>query len=372
MGNKNKRKKSSESDGEKHSCKQFKYGGRKGNNGSRQKTNKQGLNVSDLISEANSILYGYNSDCDYTDSDEEQGFNQDYSVFSTPGQCNVNIDLVSNTPVTMASGNGTKSPEKSDSEKLNQLLTAVDGLQKGQDNMKRMLESKIDKLRNDMKADIDTKVKVMQDEIALVIGRERTRIEEILITIQSLQSRMNALEQTEHLAAAGQIQDSTETNNGTEANQQAMGQNRIRYRPGLLDDSDISVMVFGLPEFEGEEIIQNAQAIINALSNDVKSRVTIRSATRFRTRFDNRPGPVKITLSNVHEKVLVLRNKMSLKDTMDYKRVFLKSCKSHAERIIELNARTLLRQMPDGHNFRVAANGRIQQREQPSDSQGRN
>ncbi len=57
---------------------------------------------------------------------------------------------------------------------------------------------------------------------------------------------------------------------------------------------------------------------------------------------------------------------MVLKDSETYKDVYIKSSKSHAERLIELNARTLLRELPQGHNFRVDANGRIKQRTQPN------
>jgi hypothetical protein len=48
----------------------------------------------------------------------------------------------------------------------------------------------------------------------------------------------------------------------------------------------------------------------------------------------------------------------------NYKNVYIKSSKSHAERLIELNARTLLSQLPQGKNFRVDANGRIRSRQE--------
>lgn len=102
--------------------------------------------------------------------------------------------------------------------------------------------------------------------------------------------------------------------------------------------------------------------MIDSLGDNVKSHVTITGAVRFRTRYIGRPGPVKISFRNVDEKILVLRNKMSLKDNNNYKNVYIRSCKSHAERLIESNARALLRQIPEGRNFRVDANGRIQPR----------
>lgn len=47
---------------------------------------------------------------------------------------------------------------------------------------------------------------------------------------------------------------------------------------------------------------------------------------------------------SIGKKIIVLRNKMTLKNNESFKKVFPKSCKSHAERFIELNARPPLRQ----------------------------
>ncbi len=82
----------------------------------------------------------------------------------------------------------------------------------------------------------------------------------------------------------------------------------------------------------------------------------------FRQDFDNRPPLIKISFQNLDEKILVLRNKMKLKDSDEFKGVFLKSSKSHVERLIEMNARAIIRQLPQGRQLRVDANGRIKQR----------
>lgn len=54
----------------------------------------------------------------------------------------------------MATGK-LNSPDLSDSEKLNKLMVAIDTLQKGQEYVTRLFESKIDKLKNKVRADID-------------------------------------------------------------------------------------------------------------------------------------------------------------------------------------------------------------------------
>lgn len=73
----------------------------------------------------------------------------------------------------------------------------------------------------------------------------------------------------------------------------------------------------------------------------------------------NKPGLVKISFARVDQKIRVLRAKRKLGEISDYRSVFLRSSKSHTERLIELNARTILNEMPNGKDFRITANSRI-------------
>ena len=43
----------------------------------------------------------------------------------------------------------------------------------------------------------------------------------------------------------------------------------------------------------------------------------------------------------------------------DFKYVYLRSSKSHTERILELNTKTLLSELPNGNEFHVTVKGRI-------------
>ena len=70
-----------------------------------------------------------------------------------------------------------------------------------------------------------------------------------------------------------------------------------------------------------------------------------------------------ISLADVNQKILVLRNKSQLKNHREFKRVYIQSAKSHVERLLELNARTLLRELPQGRSYRVSGNGRILRRQ---------
>ena len=111
--------------------------------------------------------------------------------------------------------------------------------------------------------------------------------------------------------------------------------------------------------------MDKARDLITALGQAVSSSVEVTGAVRLTARYTNRPGIVKISFRTLAEKISVLRNKMTLKDSGTYSRVYLKSSKSHAERLIELNARAILRELPQGSNLRLDANGRIKRRPAP-------
>lgn len=60
------------------------------------------------------------------------------------------------------------------------------------------------------------------------------------------------------------------------------------------------------------------------------------------------PGVIKVEFRTEQEKVAVLSHKRSLRDNENYSRVFIHAAKSHAERLINLNFRTLLTELPCG------------------------
>ena len=134
-------------------------------------------------------------------------------------------------------------------------------------------------------------------------------------------------------------------------------------------------IVTGLVDQPGEDILQRAKELVTALGEEMTSAVQVTDAAHLRAKFRGRSGPVKISFRSLNEKVRVLRKKTVLKDSDLYKDVYIKRCKSHTERMIELNARTLFNHIPQGENFRVDASGRIRARQgdgqrQPPPPQG--
>ena len=209
--------------------------------------------------------------------------------------------------------------------------------------MKRMFESKLDRLSTDIMSSVDTKVRALRDELSVDLASETRRVDQVLTTIQSIQSRMDGLEQ--------QRADHNTIVNGTNN----MGNTQ-------QNDPEVSVTVSGIQETENENSMAKITDLIQALGDEVYQNINIANIVRLPSRVPGRPGIIRISFRSTTEKVRVLRNKRRLKGSVAYKNVYTRSSKSRIERLTEMNARAVLRQLPDGRTLRVDASGRIQQR----------
>ena len=81
-------------------------------------------------------------------------------------------------------------------------------------------------------------------------------------------------------------------------------------------------------------------------------------ATRTQWR-NNKPGLVKFKLESVDAIIKLLREKKSLMEVGDYKKVYLRGCKSHEERLIELNIREVMSMLPEAADYRFTGSGRL-------------
>ena len=231
------------------------------------------------------------------------------------------------------------------------IAKSVEVIKDGQDGLKRTLESKIDRLRNDVLSTIDEKMKALKTDIDLDIGVNSRRIDELVSSVHLLTQRIDQFEQNP-------IQGDNVFNGRDTATNWTRG---TFVNP--LDNNDITVIVKDLPTTPGEDLLMKARELISALGEDVSSNARVVAASRLQSRFQNKPGLVKISLADVEQKILVVRNKFKLKNHRVFKRVFIQSAKSNVERLLELNARTLLRELPQGRSYRVSANGRILHRQ---------
>ena len=279
------------------------------------------VSVSDLLNQANTVLNSSPEELDNSVFEHSQNStSKEHSDMASSG---------ANSDTTI-------------SQKLDTVINSIQGLKTSQDSMKRMFESKLDKLKTEIIASVDSKISALRDELTLDIHRETNRIDQLLTTVQSIQARVDDLE--------------TRTGNGTVS--------RDREVRNPLDDIDLTIVASGLPFIDGEDLIQTATTLIAELGEEVSQNVHITAATRLPSRLRDKPGLVKISFRNVDEKIRVLRNKMGLKNSESYRSVYIKSSKSRIERLIENNARAYIRNLPQGQgkSLRVDANGRIKPR----------
>ncbi|KAK7925469.1 hypothetical protein WMY93_007779 [Mugilogobius chulae] len=134
---------------------------------------------------------------------------------------------------------------------------------------------------------------------------------------------------------------------------------------GKLFDPDVSLVIVGLPQAEGEDLEAKVNELLReGLRCDPVPKLVATERVRPRGR---QPGLVKAEFETVRDKVAVLRLKYKLKDHDNYKRVYVSSAKSHAERLMDFNLRTLLREIPSAKDYYLAGNGRLLKRSPAED-----
>ena len=238
------------------------------------------VSVSDLLNQANTVLYS---------SPEEL----DNSVFEH-----------SQNSTSKEHSSGANS-DTTISQKLDTVVNSIQGLKTSQDSMKRMFESKLDKLKTEIIASVDSKISPLRDELTLDIHRETNRIDQLLTTVQSIQARVDDLEtRTVQNEGIGTVSRDREVRNP-------------------LDDNDLTIVASGLPFIDGEDLIQTARTLIAELGEEVFQNVHITAATRLPSRLRDKQGLVKISFRNVDEKIRVLRYKMGLNNSESYRSVYI-------------------------------------------------
>ena len=132
-------------------------------------------------------------------------------------------------------------------------------------------------------------------------------------------------------------------------------------------DPQVTLVAQGLPVTQGTDLISQAKFLVNRALNE--PGIPVVRATRLPSR-NNRPGLVKIEVNSLENKIKLLRKKFSLKDTQDFKNVYLRSSKSHVERLLELNIMKLLDEIPNGKDkYKLTSNGRLVERNRDGNQQ---
>ncbi|KAJ8317265.1 LOW QUALITY PROTEIN: hypothetical protein KUTeg_005169, partial [Tegillarca granosa] len=186
----------------------------------------------------------------------------------------------------------------------------------GHDDLGNKIRTVIDSIAELNKYGRETK------SIDLEIGQQQARLDELSSTIDSIVQRLSSIE--------NKLTNSTQTSIPITS-----------VHPGMSDplsNPDVTVIASNLSFGPSESILSEAKALISELGDGHDGETSLLRVS-------------KTTLRSFSEKKRVLRDKHNLKSTEENKNVYIRSSKTHVERLVELNVRTLLNEMPNGNQY---------------------
>jgi hypothetical protein len=201
-------------------------------------------------------------------------------------------------------------------------------------NLKKSIDQKFENLNKMFNDRMDRDVKEMKTHIDLEIGKLTRKIEELELRVSDI-----------------------------ERNQ--LASSNVQFDP------EVTVVAINLPKSPDENTMEEVADLFNVglKIRDVEPVRVLRLPSR-----EGKPGIVKIELSNREDKIATLRAKTNLRFSQEFRKVFLRTSMSHTDRILQMNFREILKELPNGDTYRIAANGRVlkkddsPERDTPNDS----
>ncbi len=208
---------------------------------------------------------------------------------------------------------------KAEDKDYGELKRLINALSAKVDSKFDKLSKQITQVKTDVLNEVETRIKTARDEL--------------LVDIAGLTARIEALEGERDTAVADQSD----------------------IRAVAEFDPEYTVVAVNLPSPDDEDLTDTVSRMLQTL--DVDDDIVSRTH-RLRGR-DGKLGLVKVQVKSKNAKIEVLRAKRRLKDSGEFRRTYLRSSKSHVERLVDLNFRTILQEMPGGNQYRITGNGRL-------------
>jgi hypothetical protein len=109
---------------------------------------------------------------------------------------------------------------------------------------------------------------------------------------------------------------------------------------------------------DGMTLDDRVSDLVGTLGFQIPTDVAISQVKRLQGR-NGKPGLVKVAFDSLESKIKVLKAKRSLKAKPQYSNCWMRSSKSHAERVTELNFQALLDLIPEGDQYKLTSNGKL-------------
>lgn len=241
---------------------------------------------------------------------------------------------------------GTLVPEEQDGDGV---AAALRELREGQRAFQQSMEASVDTIRHEVekeKQKMNSELQKVSQNMEKIWSGVKSRLDGFDAKFFDLDSRVDTLESmtTNQLS---QLERQLHEIRGSATESAAYG-------------ADTTVIIVGLPFEEDEDLMYKARQLVHvklALPGIEPIRA-VRTPPR-----DGKPGLVKMQLPSVAEKVEVLKSKMKLREHQECRKVYIHGSRTHTERLLELNIRTLLRELPNGNLYRLTGSGRLVRRD---------
>jgi hypothetical protein len=275
-------------------------------------------------------------------------------TFSSSSEAESPDRKLANTMTTppQAAGQPNMSQLNSDSTTMQSqpnIVAMFEELKKGQIGLRQSLESRIDRLRNDIERSIETKLNAFKNDIYLDFGKLERRIE---IMENEWKNAQPSMQRISDATIRTSVDDVCAT------------------KDEALRTVDKCIIAHGLPFEREENLNAKVHDLLQALGPEIHCQLNVIATMRLNQRNVGKPPLVKIAFATVEEKIMTLRAKSNLKDVAKYRYVWLRKSETHAERLLRLNVQKLLDNMPNGKDYMFTGSGRLVKKNEKPQHQG--
>ena len=215
-------------------------------------------------------------------------------------------------------------------DKITQILDEISLFRQDQNEVKESLENRIDLLSKELPIQINENIESKLNVFRTDLNSMR---HDLNATLQNFDKRIVAVER--------KVID------------------LCQHQPNPLKDCERCVIASGIHYEQGENLMDKVGRLLFDLGNEIVQNTTIVATERLKSRNPDKPSLVKIAFLSLEQKIEVLRAKQKLTNSQEFNKVRIWSSKTHNERLLEINCKTLLNLIPGGNNYRLAANGRM-------------
>ena len=223
---------------------------------------------------------------------------------------------------------------------LTGILKTLKELKDGQHALQRTLESKIDQASQKIEKDFKKKLDDMADSLRL----DFTQLSDTVTGLDTKVADIN----TELSGRLKVVEDRVD--------------DMLRNQPSAVSrdgpfEPDYTVIITQLPVQPSEDDLLTCTNQLIQVSLELPG-IEVVKVERTQSR-GGKPGVVKVLLSSVQDKVDILKSKRKLKESEAHKRVYIHGSRTPAERILYNNMRAMLRELPNGQQYRISGNGKL-------------